>query len=116
MEVEGIQVAQDTFDPRVGDKRPREEDESEAQAPIPVQSYQVKQEVPTGPPLSSGPPAGGGIPNGAMQSNSATSQGQGIEDGFDSLYIGDLQWVLVPPFLPRCRILTVLTCVLVDNG
>lgn len=92
-EGEGIQVAQDSFDPRVGDKRPREEDESEAQAPIPVQSYQVKQEVPTGPRIPSGPTVGGGIPNGAMQSNSAMSQGQVIEDGYDSLYIGDLQWV-----------------------
>jgi hypothetical protein len=77
----------------VGDKRPREEDESEAQAPLPVQSYQSKQDVPTGPRISSGPPVGGGIPNGAMQSNSAISQGQVVEDGFDSLYIGDLQWV-----------------------
>ena len=93
MELEGEQVAQETFDPRVGDKRPREEDESEAQAPVPVQSYMVKQELPTGPRISSGPAAGSGIPNGAMQSNSALSQGQLIEDGFDSLYIGDLQWV-----------------------
>jgi hypothetical protein len=57
-----------------------------------VQSYQVKQELPTGPRIPSGPPAGG-IPNGTMQSNGAMSQGQVIEDGFDSLYIGDLQWV-----------------------
>jgi hypothetical protein len=93
MELEGVEVAQETFDPRVGDKRPREEDESEAQAPVPVQSYMVKQELPTGPRISSGPAAGSGMPNGAMQSNSALSQGQLIEDGFDSLYIGDLQWV-----------------------
>ncbi len=84
---------QDSFEPRVGDKRLREEDESEALAPIPVQTYQVKQDIPTGPRMSSGPAASGGIPNGAMQSNSAISQGQVSEDGFDYLYIGDLQWV-----------------------
>ncbi|KAF8485761.1 hypothetical protein DFH94DRAFT_707851 [Russula ochroleuca] len=92
IEVEAMQVAQETFDPRVGEKRPREEDESEAEAPVPVQSYMVKQDLPTGPRISSGPAASSGIPNGAMQSNSAMSQGQVIEDGFDSLYIGDLQW------------------------
>ncbi len=92
-----MQIAQDSFDPRVGDKRPREEDDSEAQTPVAVQSYQVKQEIPTGPRIPSGPTAGGGIPNGAMQSNSAMSQGQVIEEGFDSLYIGDLQWVWRPP-------------------
>jgi hypothetical protein len=92
VEVEGMQVAQETFDPRIGDKRPREEDESEAQAPMPVQTYMVKQDLPTGPRIPSGP-ASSGIPNGAMQSNSAMGQGQAIEDGFDSLYIGDLQWV-----------------------
>jgi hypothetical protein len=87
-----VQVIQETFDPRVGEKRPREEDDL-AQAPMPIQSYVVKQEPPTGPRLSSGPAAGGDVPNGAMQSNSAMSQSQMIEDGYDSLYIGDLQWV-----------------------
>ena len=88
-----MQVEQETFDPRVGEKRPREEDDSEAQEPVPVQSYMVKQELPTGPRMPSGPTASSGMPNGAMQSNSAMSQGQVMEDGFDSLYIGDLQWV-----------------------
>jgi hypothetical protein len=88
-----VQVEQETFDPRVGEKRPREEDDSEAQEPVPVQSYMVKQELPTGPRMPSGPTAVSGMPNGAMQSNSAISQGQVMEDGFDSLYIGDLQWV-----------------------
>jgi hypothetical protein len=85
---------QETSDPRVGEKRPREEDESDAQAlPLPIQSYIVKQEPPTGPRMSSGPGVGSDIPNGTMQSNSAMSQSQMIEDGYDSLYIGDLQWV-----------------------
>ena len=111
-----MQVAQETFDPRVGEKRPREEDESEeGQAPLPVQSYMVKQDLPTGPRISSGP-ASSGIPNGAMQSNSAISQGQVIEDGFDSLYIGDLQWVR--RYFSSWEVYTdcLLTCVLVDNG
>jgi len=90
---EGMQLTEESFDPKVGEKRPREEDESDAQEPpAPLQSYAVKQEPPTGPRISSGPTAGGGIPNGAMQSNSAISQGLMTEDGYDSLYIGDLQW------------------------
>lgn len=106
---------QETFDPRVGEKRPREDDESEGQEPVPVQSYMVKQDPPTGPRISSGPAAGSGMPNGAMQSNSAMNQGQVNEDGFDSLYIGDLQWVW--HYLSSweactdCR----LSCDLVDN-
>ena len=87
---------QETSDPRVGEKRPREEDESDAQGPpLPIQSYVVKQEPPTGPRMSSGPVVGNDIPNGAMQSNSAMSQSPMIEDGYDSLYIGDLQWVRI---------------------
>ena len=87
-------MVQETVDPRVGEKRPREEDESDAQMPpMPVQSYVVKQELPTGPRISSGPAVGSDIPDVAMQSNSAMGQGQMIEDGYDSLYIGDLQWV-----------------------
>lgn len=91
--IEAVQVMQETVDPRVGDKRPREEDESDTQVPpVPLQSYVVKQEPPTGPRISSGP-AGSDMSNGTMQSNSAMSQSQMIEDGYDSLYIGDLQWV-----------------------
>jgi len=92
-EIEAVQVMmQETVDPRVGDKRPREEDESDAQAPpVPIQTYIVKQEPPTGPRISSGP-AGSDMSNGTMQSNSAMSQSQMIEDGYDALYIGDLQW------------------------
>jgi hypothetical protein len=89
-----VQVLQETSDPRVGEKRPREEDESDVQAPpLPIQSYIVKQDPPTGPRMSSGPTAGSDVSNGTMQSNSAMNQGQMIEDGYDSLYIGDLQWV-----------------------
>ena len=111
-----MQVAQETFDPSVGEKRPREEDESEeAQAPLPVQSYMVKQDLPTGPRISSGPPSSG-IPNGAMQSNSAISQGQVIEDGFDSLYIGDLQWVRQYFSSWEAYTNCLFTCVPVDNG
>jgi hypothetical protein len=84
---------QETFDPRVGEKRPREEDESAQAPPMPIQSYVVKQEPPTGPRMPSGPAAGIDVPNGTMQSNSAMGQSQIIEDGYDSLYIGDLQWV-----------------------
>ena len=93
-EMEAVQVMmQETVDPRVGEKRPREEDESDAQVPpVPIQSY-VKQEPPTGPRISSGPVAGSGMLNGTMQSNSAISQSQMLEDGYDALYIGDLQWV-----------------------
>lgn len=89
-----MQVIQETADPRVGEKRPREEDESDAQVPpAPLQSYVVKQEPPTGPRISSGPVAGSDMSNGTMQSNSAMNQSQMIEDGYDALYIGDLQWV-----------------------
>ena len=79
----------------MGDKRPREEDDADTQAPpAPVQSYVTKQDPPTGPRIPSGPAMSSGIPNGVMQSNSAVSQSQTlIEDGYDSLYIGDLQWV-----------------------
>lgn len=88
-------MVQETLDPRVGEKRPREEDEAEAQAPpVPaVQSNPVKQDLLAGPRIPSGPAASSGISNGTMQSNSAIGQGQMIEDGYDSLYIGDLQWV-----------------------
>jgi len=93
-EIEAVQVMQETVDPRVGEKRPREEDESDAQvAPVPLQSFVVKQELPTGPRIPSGPAAGNDMSNGTMQSNSAMSQSQMIEDGYDALYIGDLQWV-----------------------
>jgi hypothetical protein len=93
-ELEAVQVKQETSDPRVGEKRPREEDESDAQdVPLPIQSYVVKQEPPTGPRMSSGPIVGSDVLNGTMQSNSAMSQSQMLEDGYDSLYIGDLQWV-----------------------
>ncbi|KAH9997167.1 hypothetical protein BJV74DRAFT_826980 [Russula compacta] len=94
VELEGVQVVQETLDPRVGEKRPREEDEAEVQAPpVPnVQSNLVKQDPPTGPRIPSGPAANSGISNGTMQSNSAIGQGLMIEDGYDSLYIGDLQW------------------------
>jgi len=88
-EVEAAQVMQEAFDPKVGEKRPRQEDESDAQ---PLQSPPVKQDPPTGPRILSGAVANSGVPNGAMQSNSALSHGQMIEDGYDSLYIGDLQW------------------------
>jgi hypothetical protein len=111
-----MQVAQESFDPRIGDKRPREEDESEAQAPMPVQSYMVKQDLPTGPRIPSGPAANSGIPNGAMQSNSAISQGQAIEEGLDSLYIGDLQWVRHYLFSWEVYTDRLLSCILVDNG
>ena len=89
VEVEGTQ---EDFDPKVGEKRPRQEDESDAQS-IPVQSPLVKQDTHTGQRTTSGAVASSGVPNGAMQSNSALSQGQMIEDGYDALYIGDLQWV-----------------------
>jgi len=92
-EIEAVQVMQETVDPRVGEKRPREEDESDAQVPpVPLQSFVVKQEPPTGPRISSGPTAGSDVSNGTMQSNSAMGQNQMIEDGYDALYIGDLQW------------------------
>ena len=87
-------MLQETSYPRVGEKRPREEDESDIQAPpVPIQSYVVKQEPPTGPRMSSGPISGSDVPNETMQSNSAMSQGQMVEDGYESLYVGDLQWV-----------------------
>jgi hypothetical protein len=91
-EGEAVQVMHEAFDPKVGEKRPREEDESDAQA-VPLQSPLVKQETPTGPRMTSGAVASSGLPNGAMQSNSALSHGQMVEDGYNALYIGDLQWV-----------------------
>ena len=88
VEVEPVQVMQDntSSDPKVGEKRPRPEDEMDVQPVVPAQGPSVnKQEtLPTGPRMS------GGVPNGAMQSNSAS---QMVEDGYDALYIGDLQWV-----------------------
>jgi len=107
---------QETVDPRVGDKRPREEDESDAQvAPVPIQSYVVKQEPPTGPRISSGP-GGSDMSNGTMQSNSAMSQSQMIEDGYDALYIGDLQWVRSYPALWKYMLTVSLWDPLVDDG
>ena len=99
-EVEAVQVMQEAFDPKVGEKRPRQEDESDTQA-IPVQSPSVKQDPPTGPRIPSGAVANNSVPNGAMQSNSALSHGQMIEDGYDALYIGDLQWVRYCSFWGR---------------
>lgn len=87
-----MQTGLEPFDPKVGEKRPREDDESDPQM-APMQSPPVKQEPPIGPRVPSGPAIGSVVPNGAMQSNSAMSQGQVMEDGYDSLYIGDLQWV-----------------------
>src|SRR6266702_2297073 len=91
-ELEAVQTDLEPFDPKVGEKRPREDDESDPQA-APVQSPPPREEPPIGPRITSGPAVGRGVPNGAMQSNSAVSQGQMMEDGYDSLYIGDLQWV-----------------------
>ena len=51
--------------------------------------------------MFSGPRAGGGIPNGAMQSNSAMSLGQVIEDGFDSLCILRICYEYGATFLPE---------------
>ncbi|KAI0295920.1 hypothetical protein B0F90DRAFT_1127107 [Multifurca ochricompacta] len=90
-EVDGIPTDQEIFDPKVGEKRPREEDESDPQA-VPVQSLPIKQEPSAASRISSGPAGSSGVLNGGMQSNSAISQSQMIEDGYDSLYIGDLQW------------------------
>jgi hypothetical protein len=88
VEVEPVQVMQDntSSDPKVGEKRPRPEDEMDVQPVVPAQgpSANKQETLPTGPRMS------GGVPNGAMQSNSAS---QMVEDGYDALYIGDLQWV-----------------------
>ncbi|KAH8977484.1 hypothetical protein EDB86DRAFT_3003565 [Lactarius hatsudake] len=90
-ELEAVQTDLEPFEPKVGEKRPREDDESDPHAAL-VQSPPSRQEPPIGPRIPSGPAVGSGVPNGAMQSNSALSQGQMMEDGYDSLYIGDLQW------------------------
>jgi hypothetical protein len=89
VEVEPVQVImQDntSSDPKVGEKRPRTEDEMDVQQAVSAQgpSASKQETLPTGPQMS------GGVPNGAMQSNSAS---QMVEDGYDALYIGDLQWV-----------------------
>ena len=87
-----MQTDLEPFDPKVGEKRPREEDESDPQA-APVQSHPSKQDPPIGPRIPSGAAVGSGALNEAMQSNSAINQDHMMEDGYDSLYIGDLQWV-----------------------
>ncbi|KAI0258370.1 hypothetical protein BC834DRAFT_911833 [Gloeopeniophorella convolvens] len=91
VELEAVQTSTETPEPKVGDKRPREEDESEAQG-TPATSPPPRQGPPTGPRIPSGPAAGNGMPNTGMQSNGATNQAQVIEEGYDALYIGDLQW------------------------
>ena len=84
-----MQTDLEPFDPKVGEKRPREDDELDPQAAL-VQSPLPKQDPPIGPRIPSGPAV---VPNGAMQSNSAINHDHVMEDGYDSLYIGDLQWV-----------------------
>lgn len=87
-----MQTDLEPFEPKVGEKRPREDDESDPQATL-VQSPPIKQEPPIGSRIPSSPAVGSGVPNGAMQSNSAINQDHMMEDGYDALYIGDLQWV-----------------------
>ena len=87
-----MQTDLEPFDPKVGEKRPREDDEPDPQVAL-VQSPPPKQEPPLGPRIPSGPAVSSGVPNGAMQSNSAINQDHMMEDGYDALYIGDLQWV-----------------------
>ncbi|KXN88653.1 hypothetical protein AN958_06921 [Leucoagaricus sp. SymC.cos] len=88
-EGEKVSTVTSTVEPSTGDKRPREDDSEQQYANQPPAS-RSPQGVNTnaGNGTNSAGAYGGSIPMSGVQMGNAGSQGQ----GYDALYIGDLQW------------------------